>query len=73
MTISERILLSISRAPGDSDYELQKEAITIDCALAILHRVYPNLSALVSGKRVMDFGCGAGYQCIALVKTYNCS
>lgn len=73
MSIGEHILLSISRTPGGSDY-LQKDAeVTIDNALNLLTRVYPRLSALVSGKRVVDFGCGTGYQSIALVKKYDCS
>lgn len=35
--------------------------------------MYPNFSNLVSGKYVVDFGCGFGYQSIALVKKYCCS
>jgi len=73
MTISERILIALSRAPKNDDYQQKDSAITIDTALDLLHRVYPNLSSLVSGKRVVDFGCGTGHQSIALVKKYNCS
>lgn len=73
MNIGERILLSISRTPGGNDY-LQKETeLTIDNALNLLTRIYPRFSALVSGKRVVDFGCGTGYQSIALVKKHDCS
>ena len=73
MNISERILLALSRAPKDDDYQQKDSAITIDAALDLLHRVYPNLSSLVSGKRVVDFGCGTGHQSIALVKKYDCT
>lgn len=72
MTIGERILLSLSRAPDSSDYEQKRSHSSVEKALELLTRVYPNLQSLVSGKRVVDFGCGAGYQSIALVKKYDC-
>lgn len=72
MTISERVLLALSRASADDDYQLKDSTITIDNALDLLSRKYPNLGALVSGKRVVDFGCGTGYQSIALTKKFNC-
>jgi ubiquinone/menaquinone biosynthesis C-methylase UbiE len=71
MTISERVLLALSRSPKNDDYQMQDSAI--DNALNVLHRQYPNLSTLVSGKRIIDFGCGTGCQSIALVKKFNCS
>jgi len=73
MTIGERILTTISKSPGGNDCQLRDSAITIDTALDLLYFVYPNLSALVSGKRVVDFGCGKGFQSIALVKKLDCS
>jgi SAM-dependent methyltransferase len=73
MTIAERILLTFSKRPGDNDYQLKDSAITIDTALDPLHREYPNFADLVSKKRVVDYGCGIGYQSIALVKKYECS
>jgi ubiquinone/menaquinone biosynthesis C-methylase UbiE len=71
MNIGERILLSLSRSPKGNDFP-QKEA-TIDDALNLLTRAYADFSALVLGKRVVDFGCGAGYQSIALASRYGCS
>lgn len=71
MTIGERILLSISRAPGTEDYDAGDW--TVDNALSLLEREYPNFGALVAGKKVVDFGCGAGYQSIALALRYGCS
>jgi ubiquinone/menaquinone biosynthesis C-methylase UbiE len=73
MSIGERILLSLSRAPEGKDY-LQKDAEeTIDNALNLLTRVFPRFDALVSGKRIVDFGCGTGNQSIALVKKHGCT
>ncbi len=71
MNIGERILLFLSRTPESNDYS-QKD-IEVDNALNLLNQVYPRFSALVSGKRVVDFGCGTGYQSIALVKKHDCS
>lgn len=46
---------------------------TPETALALLEGEYPNFSQLVSGKRVLDFGCGGGYQSVALVGNYDCT
>lgn len=73
MNIGERILLSLSRTPKGNDYLQNDAETTIDNALNLLTCVYPNFRALVSGKRVVDFGCGTGYQSIALVTKYDCS
>lgn len=73
MNIRERILLSLSRSPEAADYESENLTPTTDDSLALLHRVYPSLAAIVSGKRVADFGCGSGKQSIALVAKYHCS
>jgi SAM-dependent methyltransferase len=73
MDLSERILLSLSRTPEADDYAQKEGETTLDNALNLLTRVYPDFGALVSGKRVVDFGCGAGNQSIALVMKYDCS
>jgi ubiquinone/menaquinone biosynthesis C-methylase UbiE len=74
MNIRERILLSLSRAPEGNDCPQANAEISIDNALNLLTRAFPNFNAIVvSGKRVVDLGCGVGYQSIALVKKYGCS
>ncbi|HEY3266211.1 MAG TPA: class I SAM-dependent methyltransferase [Armatimonadota bacterium] len=73
MGIRERILLSISRAPEGDGLRQADSAISIDHALDDLKWAFPNLGALVSGKRVVDFGCGVGLQSIALVREFGCS
>jgi SAM-dependent methyltransferase len=73
MGIGERILLLLSRAPEDNDYLQEDSELDIDNALQLLTRMYPNFGDLVSGRRVVDFGCGTGYQSIALVKKYGCA
>jgi len=69
MPIGEWILGALSREPvagasahGSVSYAPGKE-------LALLRREYPGLSALVRGKRVVDFGCGTGEQAVALART----
>jgi len=74
MSISEYILLFLSRNLSSADY-FQEDvgAFVGDDALKFLTYVYPDFSAIVSGKRVVDFGCGVGNQSIALAKKYGCS
>jgi SAM-dependent methyltransferase len=73
MGIGERILLLLSRAPEDNDYLQEDGEPDIDNALELLGRVLPNLPDLVSGRRVVDFGCGIGLQSIALVRKFGCA
>lgn len=73
MNFQEFILLSFSRAPENEDYGSEKRECTIDNSVSLLEAEYSDLGALVSGKRVVDFGCGLGYQSIALAKKYDCS
>jgi SAM-dependent methyltransferase len=68
MGVGEIVLRALSRHPGTSDYSLetQHEAPGNECAL--LRREFVDFSTLVRGKRVADFGCGTGLQCIALAR-----
>ncbi len=72
MPIGEWILGKLSREPaagasahGHVSYATGKE-------LAILRREFANLSSLVRGKRVADFGCGTGEQAVALARDERC-
>lgn len=44
------------------------ENVGVDDPLRVLRREYPDLVKLVTGRRVLDFGCGWGYQTAALHK-----
>ena len=66
MRVSEKVLLALSRhstqreGPGDStDWGL-------DNALSLLVRVYPPFISEISGRSVLDFGCGFGWQAVAM-------
>ena len=66
MTLGERILLALSRAPDADDYAAAVQAPGLDGALDNLRRRFPDLAERVRGRRVLDFGCGAGWQAAAL-------
>lgn len=68
MRVGERILLALSRPPGAPDYADAVDAPTLDTALDNLRRRFPDLAARVRGRRVLDFGCGAGWQAAALAR-----
>lgn len=71
--IGERILRALSRPPSDVDHTPSASERDVLDPLHLLRRVYPDLEALVASRRVLDFGCGQGHQCIALVRELSCS
>lgn len=73
MNFQEYILLSLSIEPERGDYTSASNEWEISTSLSLLENNYSNFSDLVSGKRIVDFGCGTGFQCIGLVQKYNCS
>ena len=73
MAIGERIILRLSRSPEAADYVPSKKEYTLTNALNLLKTEFPDLEKLVSGGRVVDFGCGHGYQAMALAATCNCT
>ena len=66
MEFTERLLLSLSRRPGTSDYEMGRQRWHLDTALSLLSEVFPDFLNSIAGKQILDFGCGAGYQSVAL-------
>lgn len=68
MRLSEKILFSLSRAPETKDYDLVREDWTVDNALHILTQAFPDLKNLIANKKILDFGCGWGFQSVALIK-----
>jgi SAM-dependent methyltransferase len=64
----------LSRKPDAGDYA-DSTAPELDLErdpLALLKKEYPDLQAMVSEKRVADFGCGLGAQAIALAASCDC-
>ncbi len=68
MRLSEKILLSLSKDPGRPTKEEEFESFSSQTALNLLFRVFPKFSDVIKGKKVCDFGCGFGYQSIALAQ-----
>lgn len=66
MTLGERILLRFSRDPQSADYSDAVDTASVQTALDGLRRAFPDLNELVAGANVVDFGCGAGWQSVAL-------
>jgi len=73
LNFQESILLLLSRTPESCDYSEGKNEWSIDNSLTLLENEYSNFDILSSGKRVVDFGCGTGYQSLTLVQKYDCS
>jgi len=71
-TFAERLLLLLSRRPGDTDYAESRsnyneaESAGSTSPLWLLQRVFPDFLGIISNKSVLDFGCGDGYQSVAL-------
>lgn len=60
------MLLCLSRAPGSTDYEPEHVHYTMENALSLLRRVFPDFMTLIHGKEILDYGCGAGFQVVSL-------
>jgi SAM-dependent methyltransferase len=67
-SLEERLLLALSRTPGTEDFPAGAPRWTLDDALSLLEEVFPDFRTRIAGKDVVDFGCGEGYQSIALAR-----
>ena len=67
MNFQEVILLHLSRSPSSGDYDIETKECTIENSLSLLENEFSNFGDLIYGKKILDFGCGIGYQSIALV------
>jgi SAM-dependent methyltransferase len=68
MRIGERILLAFSRPVDAPDLAEAAREPGVEHALDDLLRRFPDLPERVRGRRVLDFGCGAGRQAVALTR-----
>lgn len=66
MRIGERVLLAFSRPVDAPDLADAVDEPGVEHALDDLLRRFPDLPERVRGRRVLDFGCGAGRQAAAL-------
>jgi len=65
MNAKEKLLLSLSKEPGTGDSKREEEW-TIENALNLLHRLFLDFDEMIKRKEILDFGCGEGYQAVAI-------
>ena len=68
MWLAERILLLCSRPAEQPDFVARHEQWNDANALELLRRQFPNFDRLIAGKAVLDFGCGHGWQSLAMAR-----
>jgi 2-polyprenyl-3-methyl-5-hydroxy-6-metoxy-1,4-benzoquinol methylase len=67
-TLGERILLGLSREPGTPDYPGGTLKTNMNNSLDYLLKTVPGFLEIIRGKSVLDFGCGWGWQAVAMVR-----
>ncbi len=67
--LTEKLLLAISRQPGNQNGCLSCKEEIIDSALELLRHAFKNFEREIAGKRILDFGCGYGQQTVAMAKS----
>jgi len=68
MRFSVSVLIRLSRNPGGSDYAKDKREWNLEDALSLLMEVFPDFLSDIADKQILDFGCGGGFQSVALAK-----
>ena len=66
--LGQRALLLFSRKPGSADYPSTTTGYTLENALQFSRKTIPGYDRLIRDKVVLDFGCGHGWQAVALKK-----
>jgi SAM-dependent methyltransferase len=66
--LTEKLLLLLSRKPGSNDYSAGHDHWTVDNALDKLCASFPDFMRMIRGKDILDYGCGEGYQSVAMAK-----
>lgn len=72
LSFPERLLLALSKHPDDVDrtssYEKPTAQWTLETALSQLTDAFPDFVSDIKGKRVLDYGCGDGFQSVAMAR-----
>lgn len=68
MRFAEKLLLFLSRKAGSGDYQTSGVEWNIDDALSLLSSVFPDFMNKIRNKRILDFGCGEGWQSVAMAR-----
>jgi cyclopropane fatty-acyl-phospholipid synthase-like methyltransferase len=65
---SEWLLLKLSRDPAAPDHLAGTLKTDLNNALSFLRQTIPAFASLMEGLRVLDFGCGWGWQSVAMIE-----
>ena len=68
MTLGARALLLFSRKPGSEDYPSTTASYTLESALKFARKTIPGFDRLIHENMVLDYGCGHGWQAVAIKK-----
>jgi len=66
--LTEKLLLLLSRKPEADNYEASKDHWSVETALRQFCACFPGFLARTAGNEILDFGCGTGYQAVALAQ-----
>lgn len=71
-TLAERVLARLSKDPADvpatSHYAAPTTQWNLDTALSELRAAFPRFNEIIRGRRVLDYGCGDGFQSVAMAR-----
>ncbi len=71
-TLAERVLAHFSKDPADvpvtSHYAEPTAQWNLDTALSELRAAFPRFNDIIRGRRVLDYGCGDGFQSVAMAR-----
>lgn len=66
MRLSEWVLLQLSRKPGSAEYMGATLKYSVQNALDFPLKTIPGLLEGIKDKTILDYGCGPGYQAVAM-------
>jgi SAM-dependent methyltransferase len=69
--LGERLLLALSRDPAGPDYPTTTAQYTLSNALDFVRKTVPDFTGLVLDKTILDYGCGPGWQAVAMHKQFG--
>jgi 2-polyprenyl-3-methyl-5-hydroxy-6-metoxy-1,4-benzoquinol methylase len=68
LRLPERFLLALCRPVDAPALPVATYTYTIDNALNFARKTVPELESLIRGKSVLDYGCGPGFQAVAMAR-----
>ena len=69
MGLGEWLLIKLSRDPSAGDYAGATLGYNDSNALDFLIKTVPNFKQIIRGKRILDYGCGWGWQAVLMLQS----